>query len=308
MQIPGSSGTYPIQMMPGFFQALNPWLPFTYGINAMREAIAGFYDGYFAYDIFILLLYVIPSLVIGVGLRRHLLNINALFDRKLAETDLMVTERDGLPEVHFRLSTIIKALGNSKEYRKVFGERVANFELRYPTYIKRGFLALLWVPLVLLALMFILPFRMITITCWIISLIVVCTYLIVVEYLHSRVSEKTRIANMSSEELYQLLDDNLKQEMFTFSPIESLKLSRNIGTHGLDVQRGVADDTDKTSILERSRTLIMPRAKLRKLVHERAEAARKADAAKSTERPIEVEQTITMHLPSSHTKGDDRRA
>lgn len=308
VQIPGSSGTYPIQMMPGFFQALNPWLPFTYGINAMREAIAGFYDGYFAYDIFILLLYVIPSLVIGVGLRRHLLNINALFDRKLAETDLMVTERDGLPEVHFRLSTIIKALGNSKEYRKVFGERVANFELRYPTYIKRGFLALLWVPLVLLALMFILPFRMITITCWIISLIVVCTYLIVVEYLHSRVSEKTRIANMSSEELYQLLDDNLKQEMFTFSPIESLKLSRNIGTHGLDVQRGVADDTDKTSILERSRTLIMPRAKLRKLVHERAEAARKADAAKSTERPIEVEQTITMHLPSSHTKGDGRRA
>ena len=96
--------------------------------------------------------------------------------------------------------------------------------------------------------------------------------------------------------------------MFTFSPIESLKLSRNIGTHGLDVQRGVADDTDKTSILERSRTLIMPRAKLRKLVHERAEAARKADAAKNTERPIEVEQTITMHLPSSHTKGDDRRS
>ncbi len=331
VQIPGSSGTYPIQMMPGFFQALNPWLPFTYGINAMREAIAGFYDGYYPFNIFMLLLYVVPSLFVGVVMRRHLLNINALFDRKLGETDLMVTERDGMAEVHFKLSTIIKALGNSEEFRKSFGERVANFELRYPVYIRRGFLALFWVPLVLMVLMFILPFRMITITAWIISLIATCTYLIVVEYLHSRVSEKTRIANMSSEELYQLLDDNLKQELFTFSPIESLKLDHNVGTRGLDERRGVGGDDglELTTILDRSRTRILSRVKAKRptrlsSLHERAlkrraeraqaEAKPQAQAGKAQTphaRPITAEQTITIHMPVSPDrdgKGDDGRA
>ena len=79
LQIPGSSGTYPIEMMPGFFRALNPWLPFTYGIRAMRETIAGYYGNYFGQNVFMLLLFVIPALLIGVGWRRHLLNINSLF-------------------------------------------------------------------------------------------------------------------------------------------------------------------------------------------------------------------------------------
>ena len=41
LQIPGSAGTYPIEMTPAFFQRLHPLLPFTYGISAMRECIAG---------------------------------------------------------------------------------------------------------------------------------------------------------------------------------------------------------------------------------------------------------------------------
>ncbi len=36
IQIPGAAGLYPIEMMPEFFRELHPWLPFTYGINAMR--------------------------------------------------------------------------------------------------------------------------------------------------------------------------------------------------------------------------------------------------------------------------------
>ena len=42
-QIPGATGLYPIEMTSPFFQAVYPALPFTYGINAMREAICGFY-------------------------------------------------------------------------------------------------------------------------------------------------------------------------------------------------------------------------------------------------------------------------
>ena len=39
MQIPGSSGMFPIQLMPQVFQNIFPFLPFTYGINALRECI-----------------------------------------------------------------------------------------------------------------------------------------------------------------------------------------------------------------------------------------------------------------------------
>ena len=32
LQVPGSAGMYPIEMMPPFFQAIGPWLPFTYSL------------------------------------------------------------------------------------------------------------------------------------------------------------------------------------------------------------------------------------------------------------------------------------
>lgn len=39
MQIPGSSGMFPIQLMPEGFQNIFPFLPFSYGINLLRECI-----------------------------------------------------------------------------------------------------------------------------------------------------------------------------------------------------------------------------------------------------------------------------
>ncbi len=226
LQIPGASGLYPIEMQPDFFQALRPWLPFTYGIAAMKEAIAGFYGTYFAQNILMLLVYLIPALLIGVAARRHLLNINALFDRKLAETDLMISERTDMEGAHFRLSTIIKALMDSAGYKRTFMERVAHFELRYPVYVKRGFAALVAVPLALLALMFVLPHKFGLLVAWVISLVVICTFLIVIEYLHSRVAQKTSLADKSREELYELLDNELKEEFMAFAPLEKIKLDR----------------------------------------------------------------------------------
>ncbi len=80
----------------------------------MREAIAGYYGNYFGFNIAVLLLAYMPlALLVGLGARRHLLNINALFDKRLRETDMMVSERYGMDEAHFKLTTIIKALTNS---------------------------------------------------------------------------------------------------------------------------------------------------------------------------------------------------
>lgn len=41
LQISGSGGTYPVVLLPEFFQAINPFLPFTYAVDLMREAVGG---------------------------------------------------------------------------------------------------------------------------------------------------------------------------------------------------------------------------------------------------------------------------
>ncbi len=96
IQIPGSAGTYPIEMTPAFFQKLHPLLPFTYGINAMREAVAGIYGFHYAENLLCLAVYVPIALLIGVVVRPWLLNLNHMFDQKLGETELMICEEEGL--------------------------------------------------------------------------------------------------------------------------------------------------------------------------------------------------------------------
>src|SRR5699024_6366629 len=41
LQIAGSGGTYPVVLLPSFFQKINPFLPFTYAVGLMREAVGG---------------------------------------------------------------------------------------------------------------------------------------------------------------------------------------------------------------------------------------------------------------------------
>ncbi|MFT8396324.1 YhgE/Pip family protein [Propionibacterium sp.] len=41
LQLASAGGTYPIQTEPGFFQAVSRWMPMTYVVNGLREAITG---------------------------------------------------------------------------------------------------------------------------------------------------------------------------------------------------------------------------------------------------------------------------
>ena len=41
VQLASSGGTYPIQTTPAFLQAINPYLPMTYVVEGLREAITG---------------------------------------------------------------------------------------------------------------------------------------------------------------------------------------------------------------------------------------------------------------------------
>ena len=80
--------------------------------------------------------------------------------------------------------------------------------------------------------MFVLPAKFGLMIVWVISLVVICTFLIVVEYLHSRVGQKTTLADMSREELYGLLDAELKEEFMAFAPLEKIRLDREAERDG----------------------------------------------------------------------------
>lgn len=89
IQVAGAGGTFPVEVTPEFFQKINPYLPFTYGINAMRETIAGIYENAYKVDIIKLLTFLPFSLILGLFLRKPLIKINEFFEEKLEETHLM---------------------------------------------------------------------------------------------------------------------------------------------------------------------------------------------------------------------------
>lgn len=211
LQIPGSAGTYPIEMTPAFFQFVHPLLPFTYGINAMREAIAGIYGMHYWKNILCLAVFSPIALGIGLLLRPHLLNLNYLFDRKLAETDLMICEEEGMQREKISLSTAVKILAGQDEFRKSLNDKIEKFQSNYHKKIRRGFLAIVVIPIIFLILMFSIDSKMVFLVLWIASIILIALYLIVVEYIHESLKRKKRLSEMSDEVLLKEVKENTQR-------------------------------------------------------------------------------------------------
>lgn len=211
LQIPGSAGTYPIEMTPAFFQFVHPLLPFTYGINAMREAIAGIYGMHYCKNILCLAVFLPIALGIGLLLRPHLLNLNYLFDRKLAETDLMICEEEGMQREKISLSTAVKILAGQDEFRKTLNDKIEKFQSGYRKKIRVGFLAIVVIPIIFLILMFSIDSKMVFLVLWIASIILIALYLIVVEYIHESLKRKKRLSEMSDEVLLKEVKENTQR-------------------------------------------------------------------------------------------------
>ena len=89
VQVAGSGGTFPIEVAPKFFRTVYPLLPFNYSMGAMRETIAGMYGNTYWTEISKLLLFLIPSLILGLILRKPIIKLNNFIIEKLEETKLM---------------------------------------------------------------------------------------------------------------------------------------------------------------------------------------------------------------------------
>ncbi|KIP51614.1 YhgE/Pip domain-containing protein [Leucobacter komagatae] len=89
IQISGSGGAYPLELLPVWFQNISPFLPATYAIEALRAAVAGIYGGDFWIALGMLLLFVLPALLLGLVLRRPMIPFNRGLMEALESTKLM---------------------------------------------------------------------------------------------------------------------------------------------------------------------------------------------------------------------------
>ena len=210
LQIPGSAGTYPIEMTPTFFRNLHPLLPFTYGINAMREAIAGMYDHLYWKNIACLALFLPIAFLIGLGVRLLMLNLNRMFDKKLEETGLMICEESGMTRERVRLSTAIDILANQTAFHEKMLEKTLHFEANYKKWTRLGFLLILLLPTVFLVLMFSVTSKMVFLVLWICAIIAISAFLIILEFIHENLQSKMRYAQKSREDLLQELKGDAK--------------------------------------------------------------------------------------------------
>ncbi|MFR5091672.1 MAG: YhgE/Pip domain-containing protein [Adlercreutzia equolifaciens] len=87
VQVTGCGGSFPLQIMPDFVQALSPWLPATHVVNAMRSAMMGTYGGDFWAQMGALALFLIPAALLGLVLRKPLEKFVEWYVEKVGELE-----------------------------------------------------------------------------------------------------------------------------------------------------------------------------------------------------------------------------
>lgn len=202
MQIPGASGLYPIELMPGFFRAIYPLLPFSYGIDAMRETIAGFYGAHYWGFVGVLALMMVLALVLGLVLRRRLANFNLLFNREIASTDLLIGEKVQVVGSGYRLSDVIHALQNRGEYREDLERRARPFTEHYPLMLRGTLLVGVAGLAVIGVIAWLLPGgKAPLLGVWVLWCLLIMGFLVVIEYVKKSFGHAREIASLDDGEL-----------------------------------------------------------------------------------------------------------
>lgn len=90
LQLAGSGGLMPVQMLSApLFDAIYPWLPFAHSMPALEGAMAGIYGNQYLVQMGLLAAFLVPSLILGLALRRPVVRLNNWVLAKLAETKFL---------------------------------------------------------------------------------------------------------------------------------------------------------------------------------------------------------------------------
>ena len=89
VQVSGGGGSFPLQLLPAPIQAISPFLPITHVVNAMRAAMFGLYQADFWVEMGIVVLFALPLVLLGLVLRRPILEHVEKFVKKVEASKLM---------------------------------------------------------------------------------------------------------------------------------------------------------------------------------------------------------------------------
>nr|WP_186324600.1 YhgE/Pip domain-containing protein [Paenibacillus bovis] len=89
LQIAGSGGTYPVPLLPTFFQMISPFLPFTYAVDLMREAVGGIVWRRVAVDVTVLAVFGLIFILLGTFFKEVINKKTAILMKKSKESGLL---------------------------------------------------------------------------------------------------------------------------------------------------------------------------------------------------------------------------
>ena len=211
MQIPGSAGLYPVEVLPSFFRFLHPVLPFTYGINALREIVAGFYGHAYVGCLAVLGAEALVAFAIGLALRPFLVNLNAMITRDLASSGLFLAEATRVPSNRYRLTQIVAALADHDGFQRSVSGRAARFERRYPRIRRIAIILGVIVPVALAVLSVANVAEVpIILGAWIVWVLLVIIFLIGLQYVREALARQQLLGAMDEGDVRSLLTRRVK--------------------------------------------------------------------------------------------------
>lgn len=90
IQVAGAGGTFPIETLPKIYQAIYRFLPFSFGMNALRETIGGMYAMTYWKCILKLCIVVCVGLFIGLVVAVPFRKLNRMIDKSKEKSRIML--------------------------------------------------------------------------------------------------------------------------------------------------------------------------------------------------------------------------
>ena len=90
LQVAGSGGTFPVEVLPEPFGAIHPFMPFVYAMNAMKECIAGAYGNTYMISLGILGLFFAGAVAFGLLMYYPALRLNRKIAESMRRSDIML--------------------------------------------------------------------------------------------------------------------------------------------------------------------------------------------------------------------------
>lgn len=90
IQVAGSGGTFPVEVLPKIFQYMYKYMPFAHGMNAIRECIAGMHGNDYWVYLAGMLPYIAAALVLGLFVSIPCKKLNEKIEESKERTDLLL--------------------------------------------------------------------------------------------------------------------------------------------------------------------------------------------------------------------------